>query len=208
MRFLLRHRPSPSMAVAFAALIVALSGTAYAAVNLPANSVGTKQLKKHAVSLVKISISAQRALQGARGSTGPAGAQGAAGPQGGTGPAGPQGAKGDPGATGAKGDPGATGLMGSPGATGPSGVSGAVTRVASSSVPAGGTSTNTASCSFGERVLGGGTSFDTPSSFPTDLSVQNSYPATDAFGNGEWDGTVNNNSASSRAYFVYAICAP
>ncbi len=66
MRFLLRHRPSPSMAVAFAALIVALSGTAYAAVNLPANSVGTKQLKKHAVSLVKISISAQRAPGSAR----------------------------------------------------------------------------------------------------------------------------------------------
>lgn len=35
------------------ALVVALSGTSYAAVTLPRNSVGTKQLKAHAVTTVK-----------------------------------------------------------------------------------------------------------------------------------------------------------
>lgn len=43
------HRPSPAMVVALIALFVALSGGAYAAINLPANSVGTKQLKNGAV---------------------------------------------------------------------------------------------------------------------------------------------------------------
>ena len=49
-----RLRPSPSMAVAFAALMVALGGTSYAIAQLPANSVGTKQLKKNAVNAAKV----------------------------------------------------------------------------------------------------------------------------------------------------------
>ena len=47
-------RPSPAMAVAFVALLVALGGTSYAVVALPANSVGKKQLKKNAVTSVKV----------------------------------------------------------------------------------------------------------------------------------------------------------
>jgi hypothetical protein len=42
------------MVVAFAALIVALGGTAYAAVKLPARSVGTKELKRNAVGRTQI----------------------------------------------------------------------------------------------------------------------------------------------------------
>jgi len=42
------------MVVACLALIVALGGTSYAAIRLPANSVGTKQLKKGAVTGVKV----------------------------------------------------------------------------------------------------------------------------------------------------------
>jgi hypothetical protein len=44
-----RPRISPSFAIALLALLVALSGTAYAAVVLPKNSVGSKQIKKSAV---------------------------------------------------------------------------------------------------------------------------------------------------------------
>jgi hypothetical protein len=51
---LLRHRPSPSMIVALSALCIALGGSAYAAWNLPANSVGTKQLKNGAVTEAKL----------------------------------------------------------------------------------------------------------------------------------------------------------
>jgi hypothetical protein len=45
------------------AFLVALSGTAYAAIKLPANSVGTKQIKNGAVTLTKISASAQQGLK-------------------------------------------------------------------------------------------------------------------------------------------------
>ena len=48
MRSIAFRRPSPPMMLAFVALLVALAGTSYAAVQLPANSVGTKQLKKNA----------------------------------------------------------------------------------------------------------------------------------------------------------------
>jgi hypothetical protein len=69
-------------ALSLVALFLALTGGAYAATQLPSGSVGTKQLKNGAVTLKKISHSAQHALRGAKG------------PQG---DAGPQGPKGDPG---------------------------------------------------------------------------------------------------------------
>ena len=46
--------PSPSMIVALIALFVALGGTSYAAVILPADSVGTKQIKNGSVNGAKI----------------------------------------------------------------------------------------------------------------------------------------------------------
>ena len=46
--------PSPAMIVACVALVVAMGGTSYAAVILPANSVGTKQIKKNAVTGAKV----------------------------------------------------------------------------------------------------------------------------------------------------------
>jgi hypothetical protein len=54
LRRLLRHRPSPAMVVACIALSAALGGTSYAAIKLPANSVGTKQLRKNAVTSIKV----------------------------------------------------------------------------------------------------------------------------------------------------------
>ena len=54
MRAFWKHRPSPATAIACVALIVALGGTGYAAVTLPANSVGTAQLKKNAVTSLKV----------------------------------------------------------------------------------------------------------------------------------------------------------
>ena len=54
MSFLLRHRPSPAMVVACIALAVALGGTSYAAIRVPAKSVGAKQLKKNAVTSPKV----------------------------------------------------------------------------------------------------------------------------------------------------------
>jgi hypothetical protein len=95
------RRPSPSTAIALLALFVALSGGAYAAVKLPANSVGTKQIKRSAVTLTKIAPATRKSLKGAVGPQGPKGVDGAPGAQG------VQGAQGDRGPEGpvAKADP-------------------------------------------------------------------------------------------------------
>lgn len=54
----LRRRPSPAMVVALIALVVALSGTTYAATQLPAKSVGTKQVRDRAVTGSKLATGA------------------------------------------------------------------------------------------------------------------------------------------------------
>jgi hypothetical protein len=90
----LRAKLSYANVTATLALFVALGGVSYAAVTLPANSVGSKQLRPNAVTSSKVknhtlrvrdlSRAAARALKGARG---PAGPQGDRGPQGPAGPA-------------------------------------------------------------------------------------------------------------------------
>jgi hypothetical protein len=85
--------------VGYVALFVALGGVSYAAVTLPAGSVGTKQLKRNAVISSKVKNGSLlrndfKAGQLPRGATGSAGVQGPTGPQG-VGVTGPQG----PGAT-------------------------------------------------------------------------------------------------------------
>jgi hypothetical protein len=84
------------------ALVVALSGTSYAAVKLAPNSVGTAQLKNNAVTTAKVKDGTLQATDfkagtitpGKNGAPGPQGNPGAAGA---TGPAGAKGEKGDPG---------------------------------------------------------------------------------------------------------------
>ena len=49
-----RFKPSPSMVIACAALLVALGGTSVAAITLPRASVGTAQLKANAVNSAKV----------------------------------------------------------------------------------------------------------------------------------------------------------
>jgi hypothetical protein len=81
--------------VATLALVIAVGGaSAFAASKLPKNSVGTKQIKKGAVTPAKLAVAAKSAL------TGPAGP---------IGPTGPQGAKGDRGEKGEKGGAGEPG---------------------------------------------------------------------------------------------------
>ena len=91
-----RVRPSPALVVASVALLVALAGTGYAAIRLPANSVGTVQLKAGAVTAPKVKIhSLLRADfkpgQIPAGARGPAGFPGPPGPVGAPGAAGPAG---------------------------------------------------------------------------------------------------------------------
>lgn len=100
------------MVVALVALFVALGGGAYAALKLPANSVGAAQLKNSAVTPTKLSPAAKTALS----TPGPKGDTGATGPQGPRGDAGPRGDSGAKGDTGPRGD---TGPKGDPGSAGP-----------------------------------------------------------------------------------------
>ena len=87
------RRPSPAMVVAFVALLVALGGTSYAAIRLPANSVGTKQLKKSSVTTAKVKNGSLLSTDFKRGQI-PVGRQGPPGPAGPAGPAGARGAAG------------------------------------------------------------------------------------------------------------------
>jgi hypothetical protein len=94
--------------IAYLALFVALGGTSYAAIKLPANSVGTKQIKNSSVTSAKIKDGSIQTVDLAAGTL----------KAGGVGPAGPAGTKGDTGAAGAKGDTGAAGAKGDPGTPG------------------------------------------------------------------------------------------
>lgn len=85
--------PSPAMVVACVALVVALSGTGYAAVKLTKNSVGATQIRPAAVRSSEVKDRSLRARDFARGQL-PRGATGAAGAIGPAGPAGPGGATG------------------------------------------------------------------------------------------------------------------
>ena len=82
-----RPRATFANVVSCLALFVALGGTGYAAVSLPRNSVGPKQLQPHSIDNSKIKKgsllkSAFKKGQLPRGLRGKAGAAGAAGPQG------------------------------------------------------------------------------------------------------------------------------
>jgi hypothetical protein len=102
------RRPSPALIVACLALLVALGGTGYAAIALPANSVGTRQLKNNAVvsskvknrSLLRVDFKRGQLLRGPAGSPGARGLPGAAGAPGPQGPQGPGGPQGPPGLSG------------------------------------------------------------------------------------------------------------
>jgi len=108
MRRIRNLRPSPAIVIAVIALFVAMGGSTYAAVNLPANSIGTKHLKNGAVTALKVKKGSLLASNFKAGQL-PKGPQGDAGP---TGPPGPKGDTGSTGPQGPQGDPGATGPMG------------------------------------------------------------------------------------------------
>jgi hypothetical protein len=60
----IRKRVGVAPVVAFVALFVALGGSSYAAITLPRDSVGTKQIRNDAVTLKKINKKARNALLG------------------------------------------------------------------------------------------------------------------------------------------------
>jgi hypothetical protein len=100
---LLRRHLTYANVAATLALFLALGGAAYAATQLPKNSVGTNQLRKEAVTAAKIAKKTRNQLRGNRGPAGPQGPQGKTGKQGPKGATGARGAQGNTGAPGADG---------------------------------------------------------------------------------------------------------
>ncbi len=90
---------SPSLVLSVLALFVALGGTGYAISKLPANSVGTKQVKKNAINSSKVKNRSLLAKDFKAGQlpAGKRGETGQTGPTGATGASGEAGDKGDPG---------------------------------------------------------------------------------------------------------------
>ncbi len=82
MKNALTSRLSYANVIATIALFVALGGGAYAATQLPKNSVGSAQIRKGAVTPAKLSNSAKSAFSGPKGSTGARGPEGPRGQQG------------------------------------------------------------------------------------------------------------------------------
>jgi len=184
MRF---HRPSPALVVACLALLVALSGTGYAAVVLPRGSVGTPQLKTGAVTSIKVHDGALKLVDFA--------ATERAKLKGDIGPAGPQGPKGDKGDKGDKGAKGDTGAQGAPGVSG-------LTIVAHTTTTTAGFQAVSVSCPAGKRALGGGGGTPTPGA---GVSLRNSLPLG---GNAGWIVVAEAKSPGSGwSYTANAVCA-
>jgi hypothetical protein len=99
----LRGKLTFANVVACIALFVALGGAGYAATNLPANSVGAKQIRKRAVTPAKLSRATVRLI--GDGATAPVGVAGAGGANGAPGERGPSGERGEPGERGPAGAP-------------------------------------------------------------------------------------------------------
>jgi hypothetical protein len=83
-------------------------GAAFAATQLPKNSVGARQIKRGAITPAKISNATKQVLDGQQGPRGPQGQQGQRGAQGSRGATGATGATGKTGTTGPKGEQGAS----------------------------------------------------------------------------------------------------
>ena len=195
-------RPSPGTAIACLALLVALSGTAFAVTALPKGSVGAKQLKKNAVTSAKVK---DGSLQGSDFAAGqlPAGATGAPGPAGVPGSPGPTGAPGSPGPTGAPGTPGSPGPTGATGPPGPAGVPDSTVVFSNFTVAVGATSTGLVSCPVGQpHVLGGGYSLPTDATAATTIVLQ-SRPLLAEDG---WLVQVRNTGGVGIVVSAYAVC--
>jgi hypothetical protein len=183
MNWLRPHRPSPALVISVIALILALGGTGYAAITLPKNSVGAKQLRKNSVTGPKLKKNAVSSAKVRDGSLL------AADFKAGQLPAGPKGPKGDPGPQGPRGDQGVPG----------------VTTVANrasawTTVPANSIGTAEAKCQTGELATGGG--------FVADSGVVvESSNAGNVASPTSWIVHVKNTTASAQEFVATVMCA-
>jgi hypothetical protein len=181
----IRSRLTFSNVVACIALFVALGSGAYAATQLPKNSVGSKQIKKNAVNSAKVKDRSLKAVDFKEGQL-PAG------------PRGPEGPKGEKGATGAA---GATSVV--------------VRRAVEPAVGTGTLATESVECEAGEHLVGGGAAFVNGSnqyefpavlhgSVPTGAGGKPALEGEEASG---WRASAKNETGSNKDFVVVALCA-
>ncbi len=170
------------------ALVFAMGGTGYA-LTLPKNSVGSKQIRKNAVTSTKVKNGTLRASDFAIGQL-------------------PAAAPGSPGAPGAKGDPGKDGVQGPPG------VLGAVTvQRTDFGLPDNATAGASVPCPPGARAIGGGSSIDATTADDIHATVSRPDRTGVAPVDGEtfdgWRVTYSNPAAGDGATTVHAfvVCA-
>lgn len=187
---MLRRIPRTTYAnvTATLALFIALSGGAYAAVVLPANSVGPRQIKRDAVERGKIknkAVNGAKVLDGSL--TGADISEGTLGKV-------PLAAAADAATNAAN----ATNATNATHAAAAAAVDKVTYKSVSASAPADSASTAaTATCDAGQRVIGGGVKLDNPAAG----LVDDSYPD----GTTGWTAHVAN-GAPAQNFTVYAIC--
>jgi hypothetical protein len=190
----LRRHLSFANITSLMALVFAMGGTGYA-LTLPKNSVGSKQLRKNAVTGAKVKNRSLRAGDFALGQL-PAGQPGAPGAPGATGPTGPAGAKGE------------RGLQGLPG------VVGAVTvQRVDFGLPDNASAGASVPCPAGTKAIGGGSSVDALTAEDIHGTVSRPdrtgvAPVAGETFNG-WRVTYRNSAGGAGATTVhaFAICA-
>jgi hypothetical protein len=187
--------PSPALVVALIALFVALGGTSYAAIKLPKNSVGPKQLKNNAVTGSKIKNGAVTAAKiNTSGLTVPNATHATS-------------ADSATNATNATHATSATTATSATSATTAASLAGAH-YVSSSAFTNGANSQNTGTvvCPAGTFVVGGGafgSSGGEQQAINTSIPIASSSPVPNA-----WRVDMNNASSNAATFSVYAICVP
>ena len=120
MRRRIKATPSPAMVVACIAVVLTMTGSAFAARALITGA----DIKNGSITRADLSGRTVRSVKGKRGPTGPAGRDGFAGPAGPQGSTGPEGPRGPAGPAGPQGQKGTTGDTGRIGPVGPQGEQG------------------------------------------------------------------------------------
>jgi Collagen triple helix repeat (20 copies) len=195
--------------VAVTVLVVAVLGAtpighAAGRVLLPSNSVGATQIKKGAVTSLKVKDGTLLASDFKAGQL-PAGPQGNAGAKGDPGPQGPKGDTGPSGATGPKGEKGDSGPAGPP-----SGAN-AVIRRANTAIPANSNGLSQVSCAPGEHATGGGGYFaDVYAGDAIYMSrpMNAQFETTAGTAPTTWVLYVHNGGAGARQFYAAAVCVP
>jgi hypothetical protein len=206
------RQPSPALVISIVALIVALGGTSYAALRLPANSVGTNQLKNNAVTTPKIKngvVTGSKIKLSTLGTVPSASFANSAGTATTANSAGTAATANSAGT--AKTANSATTATSANSATTATTATiatkiGALSyRSASFSVPVGARATGRVSCDPGTFAVGGGTTSPNETSFETDFLID-SHPTAARTG---WEATVENFAgAGALTETVVAVCVP